>query len=72
MSNITIIAINHDMAGDIEANKEVFIDKLLGYLRSLNQKDRLDLRYMFGVHIVATAHHADKMSVKINSSEYVL
>jgi hypothetical protein len=71
LSNRTIIEISHDYARDIEARPDVFLHKLLCYLRSTNQDDRQDLK-SFGVNIVGTAHHTDERVVTINGREYVL
>ena len=71
MSNRTIIEISHDYAGDIEARPDVFLHKLLCYLRSTNQDDRQDLK-SFGVNIIGTAHHSEKRIVAINGEETVL
>lgn len=72
MSNRTIVELNHDFASNIEDDPETFIHKLVCYLRSQNNDDRVDLKHRFGVTVSVTAHHSDDRRVKVNETEYTL
>lgn len=65
MSNRTLIEFNHDYAVNIEANHEMFVEKLLAYLRSGRVVGTEATGDVFsGVRVIGMRHHSEPYEIR--------
>lgn len=66
MSNRTIIEINHDLWHKIEAYPTEFAQAIADYTRACDPEVAQRLRDRFGVNVLGTVHHSDKIAISFN------
>lgn len=66
MSNRTIIEVNHDFWHKIEADKYAFGELIVKFTRACDPEVAAALRDRFGVNVLGTVHHSDKIAISFN------
>lgn len=66
MSNRTIIEINHDYWHKIDADKEGCAQLIVDFTRACDPDVAAALRERFGVNVLGTVHHSDKIAISFN------
>lgn len=66
MSNRTIIEVNHDYWHKINANPADFARRIVDYTRACDPDVAQGLKDHYGVNVLGTVHHSDKIAISFN------